>query len=251
MASRKTPFISGEYYHLYNRGNSKQIIFRNKSDYHHFIKLLYLANTKESLVLRDLYTDFNTHRPGERLVYIGAYCLMPNHFHLIITQSDKGNISKFMQKLLTAYSMYFNTKYTRTGSLFEGKFRSKHVGNNRYMRYLFSYVLLNPIKLINKDWQKEGIEDKEEAIDFLNRYEYSSFKDFMGVERVENKVIDRGYFPDYFYNADFAKEDIFEWICYDTNLEKIKKQVKKITKMKRKIKVKKYKTGVLGQLKTI
>lgn len=147
--------------------------------------------------------------------------------------------------------MYFNTKYTRTGSLFEGKFRSKHVGNNRYMRYLFSYVLLNPIKLINKDWQKEGIEDKEEAIDFLNRYEYSSFKDFMGVERVENKVIDRGYFPDYFYNADFAKEDIFEWICYDTNLEKIKKQVKKITKMKRKIKVKKYKTGVLGQLKTI
>jgi putative transposase len=248
MSKRKEPFVPGEYYHLYNRGNSKQVIFRNKTDYHHFIKLLYLVNSKENLIFRDLYKDFNTGRSGDRLVYIGAYCLMPDHFHLIVTQPDKGNISKFMQKLLTAYSMYFNAKYSHTGSLFEGKFRSKYINSNRHMRHLFSYVLLNPIKLINKDWREEGIEDREEAINFLNKYDYSSFKDSIGRQRLENKVINRGHFPDYFYNPEVVTEDIFEWICYDTNLEKFKKQVKKIKKL---VSVEDEDPAFIGQLKTI
>ncbi len=246
------PFIPGEYYHLSNCGNSKQVIFRDKLDYCQFIKLLYLANTSQNIITRDLINEFNVNRLGRKIVYIGAYSLTPNQFHLIVTSPQNGNISKFMQKLQTAYSMYFNIRYSRTGSLFEGKFKSEYIYNNRYLRYLFSFVLLKPIKLINPDWLEKGIEDKEEAIDFLSKYEYSCLIDFIGPKRIESKIIDRGRFPDYFYSPRTIKNDIFEWACYSGNLGEAKKrEVKKMTKIKKKTKEHKIKYQAIGQLKTV
>ncbi|MEI8175112.1 MAG: transposase, partial [bacterium] len=130
MSNRTTSLVQGEYYHIYNRGNSKQKIFHDKEDYLRFISLLYISNSSESFNLYDLHrdTNFNVYEI-ERinfLVNVGAFCLMPNHFHILITEKIEGGISKFMQKLSTAYSMYYNKKYKRTGGLFEGKFKSQH-----------------------------------------------------------------------------------------------------------------------------
>ena len=214
MSIRKINFAEGEFYHLYNRGNSKQIIFKDKSDYRHFIHLLYLSNTKNNFRINDISKDFFNFDQGQKIVSIGAYCLMPNHFHILITQNEDGGISKFMQKLSTAYSMYYNKKYERTGGLFEGKFKSRYIDTDKYLKYLFSYIHLNPIKLIQKDWKDVGIRSRAEAIVFLNKYSYSSYLDWTDKYREENKILDIEVFPNYFSTNNLFKKEIFEWLEY-------------------------------------
>ena len=118
MSIRRVNFATGEYYHLYNRGNSKQKIFLDDEDYNHFVKLLYLCNSVRSITYRDVTKNVYDFDREETLVFIGAYCLMPNHFHILVKEKSEKGISKFMQKISTAYSMYFNNKYKRTGGLF-------------------------------------------------------------------------------------------------------------------------------------
>lgn len=215
MSIRKIEFEIGEFYHIYNRGNSKQKIFNNKEDYERFIKLLFLSNGsngfKIHFIKNEVVYDFNR---GERLVDIGAYCLMPNHFHLLIKERVEDGISKFMQKLTTAYVMYYNEKYKRTGSLFEGKFKSEHVGNDRYLKYVFSYIHLNPIKLIESKWKELGIKDKNKAIAFLKDYKYSSFKDYLKESRIESDVLSKRPFPNYFPTVKSFINEILSWINY-------------------------------------
>jgi len=94
---------------------------------------------------------------GEQLVNIVTYCLMSNHFHLLIYEKTEGGISKFMQKVTTAYTMYFNKSKQRTGALFQGKFKAKHASiNDNYLKYLVAYIHLNPIKLIDAQWKENG-----------------------------------------------------------------------------------------------
>ena len=162
MSIRKVSFVFGEYYHIYNRGNSKQKIFHEKEDYLYFIKLLYILNQKNKKQLRDYTHDvFISRENCDPLVAIGAYVLMPNHFHILITPTEDGSVSKFMQKISTGYVMYYNQKYKRSGSLFEGKFKSQHANNDRYLKYLFSYIHLNPLKLIDKNWKEKGIKNAQ------------------------------------------------------------------------------------------
>jgi putative transposase len=222
MSIRKINFVEGEYYHIYNRGNGKQKIFHDNQDYRHFIDLLYILNTKQNLNLFHLgrSSTFDVYNIDitDKLVSVGAYCIMPNHFHILITQISENGISKFMQKLSTAYVMYYNKKYKRTGSLFEGKFKSEHVSDDIYLKYLYSYIHLNPIKLINNKWKEEGIEDKNEAIKYLNQYKYSSYLDYFGVDRVQNKILNTDNFPKYFKTKDNFKKEIFEWLSYNSKM---------------------------------
>ncbi len=216
MSIRKVQLVSGEYYHIYNRGNSKQKIFFAKQDYLRFIGLLYACNQQDSLKINNLnrsQTLYDIPR-GELLIDIGAYCLMPNHFHLLITQSEDDSISNFMQKLSTSYSMYFNKKYKRTGSLFEGKFKARHAYEDRYLKYIFSYIHLNPVKLIQKDWKEKGIRNKNEALKYLNTYPYSSYIDYMGISRIQNKLLNIKKFPKYFPHENLFAREIFEWLNY-------------------------------------
>jgi|SRR3989344_2739011 len=217
MSIRKTVFVLGEYYHIYNRGNSKQKIFHDPEDYFRFISLLYACNSKNNFRIQALNKDqsFYDFERGTLLVDIGAYCLMPNHFHILITQTDKGDISKFMQKLTTAYVMYYNKKYERTGSLFEGKFKAEHSDSDTYLKYLFSYIHLNPIKLIDKDWKEKGIRDKKKVLDYLLHYQYSSYLDYLGKDRIQNKILNRKSFPNYFPTQKDFSNEIFEWISFN------------------------------------
>ena len=215
MSMRKINFVSGEYYHIYNRGNSKQRIFNDREDYERFIKLLFLSNGNNNFKIHFIKNDtIYSFDRGEQFVNIGAYCLMPNHFHILITQIGDEGISKFMQKLTTAYVMYYNEKHKRTGSLFEGKFKSEHASNDRYLKYLFSYIHLNPIKLIESKWKEIGIKNKYKAIEFLKDYRYSSFKDYLNENRKELVVLNKKSFPDYFSTPKTFIEEILDWINY-------------------------------------
>ncbi|MFH1366248.1 MAG: hypothetical protein ABIG99_02575 [Patescibacteria group bacterium] len=224
MPIRKTDFVEGEYYHIYNRGNSKQKIFLDGKDRERFLKLLYLCNSKQRI---DFYNDITRSKicvwdfeRGESIVDIGAWALMPNHFHLYITQmknarrsSFSGNaITYFMHRVLTAYSKYFNAKYQRTGSLFEGKFKSVHINKDNQAKYLFSYIHLNPLKLIDYSWKEKGIKNKKKAIDFLNSYKWTSYSDYLENFRLENKIINKINFLNYFETKDDFQKEIFDWI---------------------------------------
>jgi len=216
MTLRKVPFAKGEYYHVYNRGNSKQRIFRDKNDYARFLGLLFACNSSENFKIDNLNNKqslLDAPR-GKQIVNIGAYCLMPNHFHLLLTDIGEGNISSFMRKLLTAYVMYFNKKYQRSGGLFEGKFKAEHANTDRYFKYLFSYIHLNPVKLIEHKWRETGIQNKSKALKYLEQYQYSSYLDYFGVIRPEGKILDKNSFPDYFPTKKGLEREIFEWISY-------------------------------------
>jgi len=216
MSIRKVSFAPGEFYHVYNRGNSKQKIFKDEEDYVRFTDLLFACNSENSFKIDNLDRgkDLYSFERGRQLVHIGAYCLMPNHFHIILTQPEEGSISVFMQKLATAYVMYFNKKYERTGGLFEGKFKSEHLGEDRYLKYIFSYIHLNPIKLINKEWREKGIKDIRKSLVYLNSYPYSSYLDFKGNKRIQEKILNKNKFPDYFPKQKHFKQEIFDWLKY-------------------------------------
>ena len=216
MSIRKVAFVPEEHYHIYNRGNSKQKIFLDKNDYQRFVDLLFAMNSSEKFNFADSIKGISVYeREGNRrLVAIGAYCLMPNHFHILITPLSEDGVTKFMQKLSTAYVMYFNTKYNRSGSLFESKFKAEHINNDRHLKYLFSYIHLNPIKIIQKNWKEVGIKQKGETMEFLKKYKYSSYLDYLGENRQENIIISKSSFPDYFPGVKNFMKEIMTWINY-------------------------------------
>ena len=152
----RPPFSIDEWYHCYNRGFEKSIVYKNEKDYQRFLLLMYLCNGEKRVHLResegwDLHEtllDPSVER-GEYLVEIGSYVLMPNHLHLILREIRDGGIPLFMQKLFTGYTMYFNKKYNRTGALFSGTFKSRHISDDRYLKRVVPYIFLNP-KILSK-----------------------------------------------------------------------------------------------------
>lgn len=214
--SRNIVFSTEEYYHCYSRGTEKRKIFLDMGDYKRFIHLLFVCNSTKKIHLSDYkkksFVEIFEINREETLVDIGAYCFMPNHFHLLLKEKEDGNISLFMQKLMTAYTMYFNKKYERTGSLFESKFRAQHVSKNRYLKYIFSYIHLNPIKLIDAHWKENGIKNKIQTKKFLQQYKYSSYLDYMGENRAQKIILNYEAFPEYFPSKKDFEQEIFDWI---------------------------------------
>ena len=214
--SRNIIFSPEEYYHCYNRGTEKRKVFLDKNDYQRFIHLLFVCNNENKIHLSDYkersFDEIFKIDQEKTLIDIGAYCLMPNHFHLLLKEKNSGNISLFMQKLMTAYTMYFNKKYERTGSLFESKFRAQHANKNNYLKYLFSYIHLNPLKLINPKWKENGIKNTIKVKNFLSQYKYSSYADYLEEERAQKIILNKKVFPEYFPSKKDFEEEIFNWI---------------------------------------
>ena len=151
---------------------------------------------------------------GEPLVDLCAYCLMPNHFHLLVRERSSGGISRFMQKLTTGYTMYFNTRRERTGALFQGRFKAEHAKEDRYLKYLISYIHLNPVKLIESKWKETGIVNRKRAETYLEQYRWSSFGDYCGLERPEGALINQSALPAYHETPHDFKESVTEWLGY-------------------------------------
>jgi putative transposase len=211
---RKDPFIVGEYYHIYNRGIDKRLIFKDNKDYERFIMLLYLSNSNDSFRLDNILNHQNKSykkvleiKKENPLVSIGAWCLMPNHFHILVKQEVNGGITKFMKKLGTGYSMFFNIKYNRKGSLFGGLFKSKLIGNDdNYLRQLLAYIHLNPLEIKFPDWEKKINNNSLEMKNYLNLYRYSSYHDYLASDRIERNILQKQNYPDYFKNTKSFKD---------------------------------------------
>lgn len=219
--SRNYTFSPGEFYHVYNRGVDKRTIYLDDADHKRFSLLLYLSNSTDAVHIDKVGRGstspdyYEIERPGE-LVDVVAYCHMPNHFHILIKEKADLGISKFMQKLSTGYTMYFNKRYERTGSLFQGKFKASQASSDQYLKYLFSYIHLNPVKLIQPNWKERGIYNLSKTKEFLDSYNHSSFHDYVGKIRKENAIVNTNAYPGYFQNVNEMYEEITDWLTLET-----------------------------------
>lgn len=219
---RKINFSIGEYYHIYNRGNDKRDIFLDDSDYLRFLVLLYICNNDKAVHISNFLNHLNQGvtlielfgvNKEKTLVDIGAHCLMKNHFHLLIRERIENGITDFMRKLSTAYSMYFNKKKERTGKLFEGVFKAVHIDNDRYLKYLFSYIHLNPLEFYMPNWKEGRINDFSKAREYLSIYKYSSYLDYISDKnRIESVILNKEAFPEYFIDFNEFDNFIDEWL---------------------------------------
>ncbi|MDA2936063.1 transposase [Patescibacteria group bacterium AH-259-L05] len=199
---RKTKFANKHFYHVYNRGVEKRDIFLSEKNYVRFIHDLYEFNSvdpaqKFTAKIGVPISDNFENKEINRLVNIVCFCLMPNHFHLILEQLNDGGITQFMQKLGIGYVYYFNLKYERVGPLFQGRYKAIHIDNENYLLHLSRYIHLNPVELVESKWKEQGITNWENVNEFLEQYRWSSYLDYIGKKNfpsvIHNDII-RYYF---------------------------------------------------------
>lgn len=162
---------SGGYYHLYNRGVNKRLIFKDQKDYSTFLSYLqfYLSppSNLQGLSLKVSPSRKPSNYAGE--IEFLAYCLMPNHFHLMLKQNSDYGISHFMSSVITKYVRYFNTRYKRIGPLFQGRYKAVRVTNEYQFTYLSKYIHRNPLDL----------SPYKESPRRLREYKYSSYGNYL------------------------------------------------------------------------
>ena len=173
----RVPFEVESFYHIYNRGVDKRIVFNSDKDRLLFIKYLNILNDIDIIsprINRDIEGQ-PLKKADKRLVNIIAYCLMPNHFHLLLQEINDGGISKFMQRIGTAYTMYFNEINDRSGVLFQGVFKSKYIDSEIYLQKIIDYIHLNPVLHKTDD---RGKYMKADWIKILEQYRWSSYQNY-------------------------------------------------------------------------
>ena len=238
MPSKRLQFNTGQIYHIFNRGVEKRSIFQQIPDYFRFIFCLYELNDKALIRMRDRIESRKNikHRGAtpviskEPLVEVIAFCLMPNHYHLVLRQLVDGGITLFMKKLADSYVGYFNLKYDRKGmgSLFQGSFKAVHVEDDRQLMALVCYIFTNPVELIEKSWKESGVKDVKKAIAFLNSYRWSSYLDYIGISNFPS-VTKRDFITEFFGSPVKVKESVEEWILYKTELNRDFKKIENLT----------------------
>ena len=196
MGYRRTPFAVGEWYHCYTRGIDKRTVFESEDDANRFQQLLYLANDSRP-VLRSNFShkkhrEVFTVTKNAQIVRVGAYALMRNHYHLLLQEVVDGGISKFMQKLGTGYSMYFNERHGRIGNVFVKPFRSKHIDTDAYLRKVTQYIHLNAAENFESLWKRGIARDLAGLQRKLEAYSYSSLPEYVTkANRPESIIIDK------------------------------------------------------------
>lgn len=185
----QTPCVTDELYHVYNRGVDKRDVFRDDRDRAYFMHLLYVTNdtlhTENAKRTYERYISnsssehteggLTSFRLGERLVNIQVFALMPNHYHLLIKQMVDGGIGRFMQRVGTGYTMYFNLTAGRSGSLFQGTYKRALIDSNEYLLYIPHYIHANPIALTqSQSWDTQ--------FKFLCEYKWCSVPDYANIK---------------------------------------------------------------------
>jgi putative transposase len=166
----------------------KRDIFLNDKDYYRFIHSLFEFNDEDPILNVNYYFNPKTmdldlrpvrkdRKPRKMLVEILLFTLMPNHFHLLLRQKAQNGIVRFMQKLGTGYTNYFNKKHEREGSLFQGRFRAVMIERNEQLQYIPQYIHLNPLKL---NYGSSTPIVWREKFGLLEKYRWSSFSDYIG-----------------------------------------------------------------------
>ena len=179
-------FITDEIYHVYSRGVEKRKVFMNDKDYFRAVHDLFEFNdvapaqsSYHNIQSSEVRLQKIERKKRKLLVEILCFCLMPNHYHLMLRQKIDGGITEFMRKFGTGYTNYFNVKYDRVGSLFQGKFKAIHITKQSHFLYLPHYIHLNPLDMKMGEWRDKKIKNVSSALKFLESYRWSSYRDFI------------------------------------------------------------------------
>jgi putative transposase len=198
--------------HALNRGVESRNLFLDDQDYFRFIHNLYEFNDSapadhnlnahlESRGFVNPYVE----RKRERLVDLHAWCLMKNHYHLLLSERVEGGLSLFLRKINVGYANYFNEKYQRSGTLFQGRTKKVPIERAAHFLHILHYIHLNPLDYFkgNEGWRlrdKGGIRNVKAALSYLDSYRWSSYMDYVGAKN----------FPSLITTSLFKNKDVFQ-----------------------------------------
>ncbi len=202
---RKVKIAQGEHYHIYNRGNRRQSLFLDDSDWSRFLFLiLYMQSPapvtnighRVKLYLKhktfSLYDVLVEDICKRRYVDLINFCVMPNHFHLTVYEREKSGIARYMQRVLNAYTKYFNVKYKKEGHVFQGPFQAVRVTTNEQLLHLSAYIHRNPRDI--REWRgKEGT------------FPFSSLPDYISENRWGELLVPKIILEQFKDRADYKK----------------------------------------------
>ncbi len=231
--------IEGNIYHVVNRGVEGRRIFQSEKDYLRFVhdlfefndeapapNLNYIFANKKSPQLTQQYLEVGLpnivrqREPRKLLVELLAFTLMPNHYHLLVRPRSDGGMAKFMQKLNTGYTNYFNTKYEHRGVLFMGKYKAIVIKDEKHFIHLPYYIHFNPLDLQAPTWRERKLKNAKKAIDFLRSYRWSSHIDYCGIKNFPS-VTQRDFLLNFFGGTSGYRNAMEVWL-HSMNFEHIK-----------------------------
>ncbi|MDO8561789.1 MAG: hypothetical protein Q7S05_03100 [bacterium] len=217
-----------ELYHLLNRGVDKRVIFLDDQDRRRFAHGLEIFNdTKpaentiyfysrqtlsvESIDLRGRYGVKDETSEKEPLVHIHGWCLMGNHYHLLVSEIAEGGLTKFLMKLNVGYAKYFNERYKRVGTLFQGRTKKIRIDSDAYFLHILHYIHLNPLDFLKgaESWRTLEVKSAKRALAHLEKYRWSSYLDYCGKENFP-AIISKELFGDVFGNYKKTIEDYLD-----------------------------------------
>ncbi|OGG53807.1 hypothetical protein A3H16_03465 [Candidatus Kaiserbacteria bacterium RIFCSPLOWO2_12_FULL_53_8] len=176
-----------ELYHVLNRGVEKRDIFMDDRDRFRFVHGLLLFNTPKpannTTYLLESDNDFvNRYSNSGRIVDIHTWCIMKNHYHLLLSERIEGGLTLFLRKLNIGYANYFNEKYRRSGSLFQGRTKKILVNSDAYFMHILNYVHFNPLDYLTgaRNWRQRSLGKPPRAHEYLMKYRWSSYRDYCG-----------------------------------------------------------------------
>ena len=225
MPNKPRQFEIGRIYHIIKRGVDGRKIFLSNQDYSRFILGLEFFNNDDPTHIWNIIkgegaercpTSLRERIENQRknrdkpIVELMVFALMPNHFHLIIREIIERGISCFMQKL-GGYSKYFNKQYNRRGNLFESTYKCIEIKDEAQLIAAFNYVHTNPVELIESLWKQQKVKNLNKAKDFLQNYDKSSYRDYIGIPTFPN-VINRDFFLEFFGEEQGCKKSVEDWI---------------------------------------
>jgi|SRR3989344_8710840 len=198
-----------ELFHLLNRGVEKRQIFLDNQDRARFVHDLYefndtapAANTQRRAGdLPEMFELRTRTFERERIVDIHGWCVMGNHYHLLVSEIADGGITKFIRKLNIGYAMYFNERYKRTGTLFQGRTKKIHITSDAYFLHILHYIHLNPLDFLKgaESWRTLEVRNAKTALSHLEKYRWSSYLDYCGKKNFPS-VVNKELFSDVFKN---------------------------------------------------
>lgn len=211
MPIRKTPLVNGEIYHLINRGVASQPIFLTKRDFERcLLTMFYYQNPIQAVSYSHLIRFPRQKNKIEAPpVEILTYCLMPNHFHLLVKQIQENGITTFIRKLTNSYSKFFNTKNKRKGPLFEGRFRAVLIETNEQLLHVNRYIHLNP-------YSSYLVKTKNQLLS----YPFSSLPEYLNPQALPKCT--KEIILSQFKNISSYKEFLLDQADYQQTLDQIK-----------------------------
>lgn len=211
MPYRVTPFITSSFYHLYNRGVEKRQIFSEDRDYQRFLQTLHyyqFSGPKPKFSSRHHF-KIKSFDQNPKIVDIICYCLMPNHYHILIRQVKDNGVKEFMQKVMNSYTKYFNTKNNRVGPLLQGMFKAVPIETDIQLVHVSRYIHLNPY-----------VSEITQNLKDLENYPYSSYPGYIGTS--DRQLCTKEPVLDFFKEPTDYREFIVGHGDYARELERMK-----------------------------